>query len=178
NWRTVSATCASHSTGSATSARKARAEPPALAIAEAVVSARAPSRSAQMSDAPSTANRFEIAVPNPPPAPVTSATFPFSLIGYSPRPKPPARKPRQQYHALTVVARIAETRSRIVVLASPGPRLKSPGTLTSMLEQQHCHYDAIECSRGRPPKPYRDGRRARRTGPDRLTDAWRCTCFG
>src|SRR5262249_41391589 len=120
NWRTVSATCASHSTGSATSARKARAEPPALAIAEAVASARTPSRSAQMSDAPSTANRRAIAVPNPPPAPVTSTTFPFSLIGYFLDWRH-LRKPARQYHAMAVVARMAQTRRATVALASPGP---------------------------------------------------------
>src|SRR5437868_4022686 len=49
-------------------------------MADAVACARATSRSAHITDAPSLANRFAIAVPRPPPAPVTSATFPFSLI--------------------------------------------------------------------------------------------------
>src|SRR3954470_23126206 len=49
-------------------------------MADAVACARAPSRSAHISAAPSLANRLAMAVPRPPPAPVTSATFPFSLI--------------------------------------------------------------------------------------------------
>src|ERR1700704_3940124 len=53
-------------------------------MADTVASARALSRSAHINAAPSLANRFAIAVPSPPPAPVTNATFPFSLIDLLP----------------------------------------------------------------------------------------------
>ncbi len=63
-----------------TSSRKAAAVPSRARISEATASAAGRSLSASATTAPSAANSPAIARPIPPPAPVTSATCPFSIM--------------------------------------------------------------------------------------------------
>jgi len=63
-----------------------------------------------------------------------------------------------------VLARTAKTRGGTLWDRKP----KSPGPLTSILEQQHCHNDAREWEEAS--KPWGDARRAWEIGSERLTD--------
>src|SRR5439155_1297086 len=81
-----------------TSARKKRAAPPSLAIAEATRRPFSSFTSATTTRAPSRAKRVAIASPNPDPAPVTTAILPSNLMAALYRNSTCGRQTQQSSH--------------------------------------------------------------------------------
>src|SRR5262245_19618 len=93
-------------------------------MADAVAAARSASRSAHIRQAPSAANRMAIAVPIPPPAPVTGATFSLSRITapLAILRRAPFARPGQALPALYSPQSLASTQRQNAALPGARPR--------------------------------------------------------